>query len=71
MKRILIASLILLAANSTLQAQEITFNETKTEWRTIQEKDGDVSHDFQFTNTGNKSLLIKSVITSCGCTSAE
>lgn len=71
MKRILIASLILLAANSTLQAQEITFNETKTEWGIIQEKNGDVSHDFQFTNTGDKSLLVKSVITSCGCTSAE
>lgn len=52
-------------------SQEISFSETKVEWGTIQEKDGDVSHDFLFMNTGDKPLLIKSVITSCGCTSAE
>lgn len=57
--------------SSLLKAQEITFSKTKIEWRTIQEKDGDVSHEFQFTNTGDKPLLINNVITSCGCTSAE
>ncbi len=57
--------------SSLLKAQEITFSKTKIEWGTIQEKDGDVSHEFQFTNTGDKPLLINNVITSCGCTSAE
>ena len=71
MKRILTLSLLLLAANGLTQAQEITFSETRAEWGTVQEKNGDVSHDFQFMNTGEKPLLIKSVITSCGCTSAE
>lgn len=61
----------MLAANGLLQAQEITFSETRVEWGTIQEKNGDVSHDFRFMNTGDKPLLIKSVITSCGCTSAD
>lgn len=71
MKRILTLCLLVLATNGLLQAQEITFSETKIEWGTVQEKDGDVSHDFRFMNTGDKPLLIKNVITSCGCTSAE
>ena len=71
MKRNLTSGLLLLAVSGLLQAQEITFSETRTEWGTIQEQNGNVSHDFQFMNTGDKPLLIKSVITSCGCTSAE
>lgn len=71
MKKILTLSLFLLAANGLVQAQEITFSETRVEWGTVQEREGDMSHDFQFTNTGDKPLLIKNVITSCGCTSAE
>lgn len=71
MKRILTLCLLVLATNGLLQAQEITFSETKIEWGTVQEKNGDVSHDFRFMNTGDKPLLIKNVITSCGCTSAE
>lgn len=71
MKRILTLSLFLLAVNGLTRAQEITFSETKVEWGTVQEKNGDISHDFQFMNTGDKPLLIKNVITSCGCTSAE
>ena len=71
MKKVLIPSLMLLVASNMSQAQEMTFQNTKIEWGTIQEKDGNRSHDFQFTNTGDKPLLIKTVITSCGCTSAE
>lgn len=71
MQRVLTFGLALLSVISLAQAQEITFPETKVELGVIQEKDGDISHDFPFTNTGNKPLLIKNVITSCGCTSAE
>lgn len=71
MKRIRTLGLALLAASSLMQAQEITFSETRAEWGTIQEKDGNVSYDFPFMNTGDKPLLIKNIITSCGCTSAE
>lgn len=71
MKRMLTLSLVLLAASSRLPAQEITFSETKFNWGTVQEKDGDVSHDFRFVNTGDKPLVIKNIITGCGCTSSE
>lgn len=38
MKRILTLGIVLLAANSLLPAQEITFSETKFNWETAQEK---------------------------------
>lgn len=71
MKKILTFSFLLLATNGWLQAQEMTFAETNVNLGTIKEVNGDVSHDFSFTNTGDKPLLIKNVITSCGCTSAK
>lgn len=71
MRKTLTLGIALLAASSLLPAQEITFSESKFNWGTILEKDGEVSHDFQFMNTGDKPLLIKNVITGCGCTSAE
>lgn len=52
-------------------AQKITFTETNHDFGTIEEAKGDVSFDFQFTNSGDKPLLIRQVITGCGCTSAE
>lgn len=32
---------------------------------------GNVVHDFQFINTGQKSLVIENAVASCGCTIAE
>ncbi|MBQ8674386.1 MAG: DUF1573 domain-containing protein [Bacteroides sp.] len=52
-------------------AQEITFVETEHDFGLIDELEGDVHHDFQFTNTGSEPLVIKQVITGCGCTSAK
>lgn len=69
MKRILTLGIVLLTVNSLLPAQEITFSETKFNWGTVREQDGNVSHDFRFVNTGDKPLTIKNIITGCGCTS--
>lgn len=71
MKRILTLGIVLLTVNSLLPAQEITFSETKFNWGTVREQDGNVSHDFRFVNTGDKPLTIKNIITGCGCTSSE
>lgn len=67
----LIPTLILLMLAPSLPAQEITFTETTHDFGQLTEADGDVSHDFHFTNTGQEPLLIKQVITGCGCTSAK
>ena len=59
MKRILTLGIVLLTVNSLLPAQEITFSETKFNWGTVREQDGNVSHDFRFVNTGDKPLTIQ------------
>lgn len=59
MKRILTLGIVLLTVNNLLPAQEITFSETKFNWGTVREQDGNVSHDFRFVNTGDKPLTIK------------
>ena len=71
MKQLVCLSLMACASASALFAQDITFKETKHDFGTIEESYGTVSHDFQFTNTGDKPLVIKQVITGCGCTSAK
>lgn len=71
MKKTLLSLLVLLASVGTGRAQEITFKETSHDFGQMDETDGDVSYDFQFTNTGDKPLVIKQVITGCGCTSAK
>ena len=43
MKKILTLGIVLLTVNSLLPAQEITFSETKFNWGTIREQDGNVS----------------------------
>ena len=68
MKQLVCLSLMACASASALFAQDITFKETKHDFGTIEESYGTVSHDFQFTNKGDKPLVIKQVITGCGCT---
>ena len=45
----------------------LTFSDTIHHFGPIREGEI-VSHDFEFTNTGNKDLLISSAKASCGCT---
>ena len=71
MKNAIKAFVGLLAISANLTAQEITFTETEYNFGTINEKDGRVFHDFIFTNTGNKPLVLNKVITGCGCTAAQ
>ena len=49
----------------------ITFATRSHDFGTIQEVNGAVSYNFQFTNTGTAPILVKNVESSCGCTSPE
>ena len=49
---------------------EITFTEVAYDFGTIEEGDM-VKHTFTFTNTGESSLVLLAVNTSCGCTVPE
>ena len=47
----------------------ISFNTEQHDFGKINEADGSVTHNFEFTNTGSKPLIISQVRASCGCTS--
>lgn len=53
------------------QLPQIAFEYLKYDFGNINERGGRVKHPFKFTNTGKSPLVIKNVITQCGCTSTE
>jgi len=57
----------IMSDNVKKNAPKINFNETKWDFGKITQGEK-VSHDFEFTNTGNADLMITSIQTSCGCT---
>ena len=58
-------------ANVSAQKAEISFSETSYDFGQIEEGGGNVSHVFEFTNTGSTPLVIQRVNASCGCTTPE
>lgn len=62
----LFASVSLLLADAKIKFAKDTYD-----FGTIQEKDGDVTTTFQFTNEGDTPLLITRATSTCGCTSPE
>ncbi len=50
------------------KAASISFSQTDYDFGDIKEADGNVSHKFEFTNTGSEPLIIQNVTPSCGCT---
>ena len=71
MKKSILFLFLLMGLTGMSKAQEITFTEVSHDFGQFDEQDGSMSYDFHFTNTGDKPLLIKQVITGCGCTSAK
>lgn len=64
-------SLVALSALADDKQAEATFEVKSHDFGTIKEADGPVSCTFEFTNTGNKPLLIIDASASCGCTRPE
>ena len=63
--------LVTLSAVADDKQAEATFATLSHDFGTIQEAKGPVSCTFEFTNTGNKPLLIIDAVASCGCTRPE
>ena len=63
--------LLALTTTGVVAQPAITFDEKRHDFGAIEEVDGNVTHDFTFTNTGNEPLIISNVRTSCGCTAPE
>ena len=57
-------------ADSTKEAR-ISFKEGSYDFGRISLKEGKVSHEFTFTNSGNKALVITNARADCGCTRPE
>ena len=68
MNKLIIIQILLFAALNSV-AQQITFNEKEFNFGKIDELGGAVSHRFEYTNTGDKPLILTKVQTTCGCTS--
>ena len=76
MKNLIIVIVAIFAIALPINAKKksgaiITFAETTHDFGYIQESGGAVSHQFTFTNTGTKPLIIVSAHASCGCTKPE
>lgn len=54
-----------------LAEARIQFAKSTHDFGTIQEKDGDVTTKFEFTNIGDSPLLVTRATATCGCTSPE
>lgn len=71
-----IMTLLLLAMPMLLDAKnkgvaKIEFNEYSYDFGIVQEKNGLVSHEFEFTNVGDGNLIIIEATATCGCTRPE
>ncbi len=66
----LFAGLMLAGTCAFASAQTITFNPTTIDYGTIK-PNADGNRVFTVKNTGDKPLVISSVVPSCGCTSPE
>jgi hypothetical protein len=75
MKRLFIAffavCLVAISAIADDKYAEAKFEVKSHDFGTIKEADGPVSCTFEFTNTGDKPLLIIDAAASCGCTRPE
>ena len=63
--------MVALSAVAEDKQAEATFATMSHDFGAIQEAKGPVSCTFEFTNTGNKPLLIIDAVASCGCTRPE
>lgn len=70
-KLILISAMVMLSIITYAQKPIITFETETHDFGEIQEADGVVSFDFDFTNTGKTPLVLHNVQASCGCTTPE
>ena len=60
-----------MSVSAVLADAKIAFPKETHDFGTIQEKDGDVTVSFEFTNTGDTPLLITRATATCGCTTPD
>jgi len=68
MKKLSVLFLGLCISFVAMSQAVIEFESIEHDFGKIYEKDGDVFHDFKFTNVGDSALVISNVKATCGCT---
>lgn len=68
MKKLSVLLLGLCVSLAAMSQAVLKFEEKEYDFGKIYEKDGDVKHEFKFTNEGDSALIITNVRASCGCT---
>ncbi|MBQ0119975.1 MAG: DUF1573 domain-containing protein [Bacteroidales bacterium] len=68
---ILLSVLCAVAGIAADEGAQATFKNRSHDFGVIKEDGGPVSHVFEFTNTGDKPLIIVEATASCGCTRPE
>lgn len=72
LRAVSILALLLLAIPASARKEaRIDFNETVYDFGQVSVKKGKVSHEFTFTNAGDKNLVITNARADCGCTRPE
>lgn len=66
-----LAVMLLSPLFSQQQGANMSFNEETFNFGQVLEKNGPITHVFNFINTGNEPLVIKDVQASCGCTTPD
>lgn len=69
--RLLILALALTVCTTANGKGIISLDKSTHDFGVILESDGNVSHIFTFTNTGDEPIIISNVSVSCGCTTPE
>lgn len=68
---LLISAFLFALPVSAKDKARMNFNETVYDFGQISLKKGKVSHEFEFTNTGDSNLVITNARADCGCTRPE
>lgn len=68
---LLVTLLLTLSLNASSGKAKITFDSPRYDFGYIQESKGNVTHAFEFTNSGNAPLIIIDTRSTCGCTASH
>lgn len=72
LRTLMVAVALFMAATALAKdGASISFKENLYDFGQISAKDGKVTHEFTFTNTGDKNLTIINARADCGCTRPE
>lgn len=68
---IIMSLIVPMTVEAEKKGAKVEFKEYSYDFGLVKENGGMVSHEFEFTNTGNSALVIIEAVATCGCTRPE